>query len=240
MLRQGAIDPADYTMLNTRLTMTDDRMIDKEEEEGDEENEEEGNIENAAIQYLILHDKDELEELMADIKEEIDVEFKDIVNDIEKLLETFFVEEFIDGEAIRPQIDALLNQLESSKISKARQLRIMMLLDNIEKNRYRVKQIFQRLMDAESKENMLHVLKMLVREGLLSDDQFESLTELEEPDLQTIKEVITDTKVGDGLNLLPRTLSSLRHTLQSLLKDLKESGGMFLKSKVITILDEYR
>ena len=62
-----------------------------------------------------------------------------------------------------------------------------MLLDNIEKNRYRVKQIFQRLMDAESKENMLHVLKMLVREGLLSDDQFESLTELEEPDLHKYK-----------------------------------------------------
>ena len=84
----------------------------------------------------------------------------------------------------------------------------------------------------------LHILKMLVREGLLSNDQFESLKELEEPDVQAIKEVITNTKVGDGLNMLPRTLSSLRHTLHSLLKYLKESGGTFLKSKVIAILDE--
>ena len=53
-----------------------------------------------------------------------------------------------------------------------------MLLDDIEKNRYRVEQIFQRLMDAEDKDWMLTVLKTLVREGHLSDEQFERLAEL--------------------------------------------------------------
>ena len=56
--------------------------------------------------------------------------------------------------------------------------------------------------------------------------------------MQTIKEVITGTKIGEGLQFLPRTLRSLRYTLQSLLEDLKESGSAFLKSKITAILDE--
>ena len=100
---------------------------------------------------------------MEEIKDEIDTEFMDIVLGIEKLLEEFFVEEFVDGETIRPQINTLLNQLESSKIPKSKQHRIKMLLDDIEKNRYRVEKIFQRLVEAEVKEGMLNVLQTLVR-----------------------------------------------------------------------------
>ena len=185
----------------------------------------------AALQYLILHDKEELEDLMKGIKDEIDAEFMDIVLGIEKLLEEFFVEEFVDGETIRSQINALLNQLENSKIPKSKQHRIKMLLDDIEKNRYRVEQIFQRLMDVEDKEEMLTVLKTLVREGHLPYEQFD-------PDLHTIKEVITNTKVGEGLKFLPRTISNLRHTLQSLLTELKESGSTLLKSKITAIMEE--
>ena len=181
---------------------------------------------------------EELQDLMGEIKDKIDGEFMDIVLDIEKLLEEFFVEEFVDGETIKPQINALLNQLENSKIPKWKQHRIKMLLDDIEKNRYRVEQIFQRLMDAEDKDGMLTVLKTLVREEHLSDEQFERLAELEDPDLHTIKEVITDTKVGEGLRFLPRTISNLRYTLQSLLAELKESGSAALKSKITAIMEE--
>ena len=158
--------------MNTRLTEEEDPTIDKEEKE-EEEDEEEENMTNATIQYLILHDKEELQDLMEEIKDEIDGEFMDIVLDIEKLSEDFFVEEFVDGETIKPQINALLNQLENSKIPKSKQHRIKMLLDDIEKNRYRVEQIFQRLMDAEDKDGMLTVPKTLVREGHLSGEQFE-------------------------------------------------------------------
>ena len=88
---------------------------------------------------------------MKGIKDEIDAEFMDIVLGIEKLLEQFFVEEFVDGETIRSQINALLNQLENSKIPKSKQHRIKILLDDIKKNRYRVEQIFHRLMDVEDR-----------------------------------------------------------------------------------------
>ena len=42
-------------------------------------------------------------------------------------------------------------------------------------------------MDAEDKDEMLHILKTLVREEHLLDEQFERLAELEDPDLHTIK-----------------------------------------------------
>ena len=104
-----------------------------------------------------------------------------------------------------------------------------MLLDDITMNRYRVEQIIQRLMDAEDKEEMSTILQMLVREGLLSDEQFKQLGELEGPDLEKITEVIMDTKIGQGLNFLPRTICNLRHTLHSLLKELEENGSEFIK-----------
>ena len=77
---------------------------------------------------------------------------------------------------------------------------------------------------------------MLDREGLLSDEQFKQLGKLEDPDLGKITEVIMDTKIGQGLNFLPRT--KLRHTLHSLLTELEENGSEFIKSKVASILEE--
>ena len=88
----------------------------------------------------------------------------------------------------------------------------------------------------KNKEGMLTVLKTLVREGLLSDEQFERLSEMEDPD--TIKEVITNAKVGEGLKFLPRTICNLRYTLQSLLMELKESGSALLMSKITDIMEE--
>ena len=87
---------------------------------------------------------------MEELKDDIDEEFMDIVLDIEKLLG----EEFLDGEPIRPQIDELLSKLETSEIPKSNQHQIKTLLGDITKNRYRIEQIIQRLMDAEDKEEM--------------------------------------------------------------------------------------
>ena len=80
------------------------------------------------------------------------------------MLEIFFEEEFLDSESIRPQIDELLNKLETTEIPKSNQHRIKMLLDDLTKNRYRVEQIIQRLMDAEDKDEMSTILQMLDRE----------------------------------------------------------------------------
>ena len=69
MLRQGAIDPTEYTQLNTGLTVKEDLTTDKVEKEETEEDKEEENMTNAAIQYLIRHDKEEFQDLLEEIKD---------------------------------------------------------------------------------------------------------------------------------------------------------------------------
>ena len=93
-------------------------------------------------------------------------------------------------------------------------------------------------MDAADKEEMSTILQMLVREGLLSDEQFKQLGEFEDPHFEKITEVIMETKIVQGLNFLPLTIGKLRHTLHSLLTELEENGSEFIKSKVAFILEE--
>ena len=189
MLRQGAITPTEYAQLNTSLTEAADLRTDEaeKEEDSDDDDDEEQNLMKSAVDYIIQHDKEELLQLMEELKDDIDEEFMDIFLGIEKL--------FLDGESIRPQIDELLNK-ETSEIPKSNQHRIKMLLDDITKNRYRVEQIIQRLMDAEDKEEISTILLMLDREGLLSDEQFRQFGEMEDQDLEKITGVITETKIG--------------------------------------------
>ena len=94
-----------------------------------------------------------------------------------------------------------------------------MLLGYIWKKRYRVEEIFKRLRNADIS-SASNILQSLVREDLLSKEQYEQLADLEELDQDTLKDVIISSKIGQGVSFLPRTLSSLRHTLQSLLKDI--------------------
>ena len=223
--------------LNTSLTESADLKIDEAEKEEDNDDEEQ-DLTKSTVEYIIQHDKEELLQLMEELKDDIDEEFMDIVLSIEKLLEIFFEEGFLDGEPIRPQIDDLLNKLETSEIPKSNQHRIKMLLGDIAKNRYRVEEIIQRLMDEEDKGQMSTILQMLVREGRLSDEQFKELVELEDPDLEKITQIIKDTKIGQGLNFLPWTISNLRHTLHSLLSELEENGSELIKSKLASILEE--
>ena len=129
MLRQGAITPIEYTQLNTSLTEAAD------EAEKEEDSDEEQNLMKPTVDYITQRDKEELLQLMEELKDDIDEELMDIVLDIEKLLEIFVEEEFLDGEPIRPQIDELLNKLETSEIPKSNPHRVKMLLDDITKNR---------------------------------------------------------------------------------------------------------
>ena len=161
MLRQGAITPTEYAQLNTSLTEAADLKTAEAEKEEDSDDGEQ-NLTKSTVDYIIQHDKEELLQLMEELKDDIDEEFMDIVLGIEKLLEVFFEETFLDGEPIRPQINELLNKLETSVIPKSNQHRIKV-WGGITKNRYRVEEIIQRLMDAEDKDQMSTILQMLVR-----------------------------------------------------------------------------
>ena len=60
-------------------------------------------------------------------------------------------------------------------------------------------------------------------------------------DLPAIVQIINDTKVGQGLSFLPRKVSDLRKSLQSLLTELAETGNnLVIINKMIAVLQELR
>ena len=95
-----------------------------------------------------------------------------------------------------------------------------MLLDDIYQNRFRVKSILTRLNEAEDEIDIANILEQLRREELISQDQYDKLTEDDTAfALPSIIRIIKDTKIGEGLNFLPRTLSDLISKLQSLIAE---------------------
>ena len=80
-----------------------------------------------------------------------------------------------------------------------------MLLDDINNNRRRIREICQRIDDAD--DNEVGVWKMLVREGLIFGDQFEKLSALDGTDMEKITSILRGAKMGQGVPFLPTSLS---------------------------------
>ena len=62
--------------------------------------------------------------------------------------------------------------------------------------------------------------------------------QLENINLSPVADVIKDTKVGKGINFLPRTIVDLTKTLPLLLSELTETGMSDVKKEVAAILKE--
>ena len=128
------------------------------------------------------------------LKEEATEGYIDTPLELEELIATFITSEFLEEKPILPMIEELIKKLENSPVAKSKSLRLKMLVNDINKNRYRVKSIFTRLIDDASgdKDDALPILKALVREKLLSEEQYEKLAELEDLDLPAVALVIKD------------------------------------------------
>ena len=98
--------------------------------------------------------------------------------------------------------------MEASPTSLSKLLRVKMLLSDINNNRRRVQELFQRIDDAEDNEE--DIWKLLARQGLISDEQFEKLRTLDNTDIETIASVLKGVKIGQGIPFLPRSLKGLR------------------------------
>ena len=136
----------------------------------------------ATTNDVIGSDKKELLELLTEFKEEVTKMFIDDVLQVEKIIDEFLIDDYLEGKPIVPMTDEIVKTLE----------RIKMLTGDIKSNRHSVHFILTRFDDVQDKEDMLFILKQLAVEELLSPEQLE----LEEMDLPTIAVVIKDTKVG--------------------------------------------
>ena len=104
-----------------------------------------------------------------------------------------------------------------------------MLLDDINNNRRRIQEIFQRIDDAD--DNEADIWKMLAREDLISDEQFEELKDLENTEVEEISNILKGVKIGQGIPFLPTSLKDLRH----MFGQLWEKG---VKNKILPVLKE--
>ena len=78
----------------------------------------------------------------------------------------------------------------------------------INNNRRRVQEIFQRIDDAEDNEE--DIWKLLACPGLISDEQFERLSRLDNTDIEIIASVLKGVKIGQRKPFLPTSLKGLR------------------------------
>ena len=86
--------------------------------------------------------------------------------------------------------------MENSPLAKSKVHRLKMLVNDIAHNRHRVQSIFTRLDDAADKDDWFILLKELIKNELLSAEQFEQLGEYEEIDLPAVAAVIKEKKIG--------------------------------------------
>ena len=207
---------------------------DDDEENDDNEESEKDNIWKhiqSTTRLLIKDDKEELDKLIDEFKSEAGDDFADIVLELEKL-----VEQYLDGKVTMTDILNISRSLENSSILLSKQQRFKMLLNDIADNQHRVQTIFRRLNEAKDE----NTLNQLVREHLLSPEQYEKLKTHADAalDLNIIADVIKNTKIGRGLKFLPTTIDNLKAKLNGLVKDTATKGLDALKSNILAILDE--
>ena len=75
---------------------------------------------------------------------------------------------------------------------------------------------------------------MQVREGLIS----EKLSDLDGTDMEKIANVLKGSKIGQGIPLLPTSVSELRNIFGKLFKKFEKHGSKMMKTKLLSILEE--
>ena len=239
LLHQDGITKEEYTRLNNTIAESLGDGIDEEKEEMEVEEEEKEEMSReekikklikTTTEYLIEDDKKELTELIKEMKQ--DEEYIDTVQELDELIE-YFLEQFLDGEPIMTKLDEVIRKLDF--IPKSKQHRLKMLLGDISQNQKRVHSILTRLSETS---NVPSVLKQRIKEGLISEEQFEKLVEHEDLDLPIITRIIKETKIGQGLKFLPKTIGNLTDTLQLMIQELIDTGSSVIREKITSILEE--
>ena len=166
-------------LANSSQTLDADSGDDEDATEDGEQEEEEDEMKKVirdVFDHIIQHDKQELIELSVELCREIGEEE---VSLLISLVNKFFD---YDGVELLPLIEEQRRALDKSKATPSTLLRIKILLDDIDSNRHRIQEIFQRIDEANGNEE--DIWKMLVREGLISDGQFEGLKHLENTEIK--------------------------------------------------------
>ena len=104
------------------------------------------------VDHVIQHDKEGLSDLLVELQNKVWIEFLDALFDLELLAGKFLIDEFQEGDPLFPLIEERRLKLEASPASLSKLLHVKMVLSDINNNRRRVQELFQRIDDAEDNE----------------------------------------------------------------------------------------
>ena len=242
LLHQHGITREIYKKMNDLLSISIGHGINGEKptEKDEEEELEEKIIET--VKYLVRHDRTEIEELLNSFL--VDELFEDDVNRLDQLTQEWIANEILGKQLALDDIEQILRKLKSSSIPRSKLHRFEMILGDIRSNRFRVSDIMHRMNAILSDPNVkpkhiLDGLKGMVREGFISDEQFKALNKnINNLDLDKVIAEIKSTKVGRGINFLPRETSDLMKKLKDWTMEFAKNGTAALRQKILSVLDE--
>ena len=162
-----------------------------------------------------------------------------------QLVETWIEKQVVTEKEIPfDDINRILWKLQgSSSIPRRKLIRLEILLNDILSNRYRVTNIVKRMDYVLSGLNVLakdvsDALKILVRERLISEEQYDALSKEDDLNLDKVISEIKTTKIGRGINFLPRETPDLLTKLKEWVMDFAKDGTAALRQKILGVLDE--
>ena len=162
---------------------------------------------------------------------------------LKKLIPEFLGDEQPD---ISPIEDVIVKIKSHENVPKSLLARFMMLLNDIQRNYFRVSGIFRRMKvifedEYAVQEDLSNGLTALYREQLISDDQFNKLmTMVDTLDMEKLLEVVLDEKIGRGVKFLPRKTEDLQRKLEEWAKMYHEESTTDLKDKILASLHELK
>ena len=194
------------------------------------------------VEYLIRHDRSEIEELLNVFH--CDELFEDDVNRLEQLTDHWITNEILGKQLALDDIEQILRKLTSFSIPRSKLHRFEMLLKDIRSNRFRVYDIINRMNLILSDPNrtpkqISDCLKSMVREGYISEEQFQSLNKkVKDLDLENVISEIKSVKIGRGVDFLPRETPDLLKILKEWTMEFAKDGTAALRQKILSVLDE--
>ena len=194
------------------------------------------------VDYLTLHDVSKVGKLLDVFEKEEALEGD--VTLLRKLTEEWMKNERQGKEPALGDIEKILKELKMSTIPKSKLVELSMLLKDIRRNRNRVSDILRRMSviledEHVCKEDLSWGLKNLIQEQLISEEQYRQLVGMiDDLDIDKVITVIKSTKIGRGVDFLPRQTKQLHHKLYEWTNDHHEEATSDLKKKIVAALRE--
>ena len=249
--RRGEIEPEEYRRLNDHLSAKQGSGLTmQEEDDSNEEMEEEEDMLDVVgrkivdtSQYLIEHDKRELERMFVFFEDKVDTYYEDVAK-LRELAESWIGEVINGKDPSLDNIRNLLNKLEESKILKSSLIRFETILKDIQENRYRVTDVLRPMSPVleypSNAEDQLCALNRLAASETITDSQYNELKgKMEEGrDLDDVISVLKQTKIGRGIKFLPRLTNDLFDKLKDWIALYADEKTGQLRGKLLAILDE--